>query len=365
MASISINAVSKSFADVGPPALSEVDLEIADGEFIVLVGPSGCGKTTLLRIVAGLENASSGELLIGGSNVSNVPAGERNMAMVFQNYALFPHLTVAENIGFGLKIRGMTKAERAEAVERVALLLGLDPYLDRRPGELSGGQRQRVAMGRAIVRQPAAFLMDEPLSNLDAKLRVEMRAEISQMQRRLNATTIYVTHDQTEAMTMGDRVVVLNKGVVQQVAPPSELYMHPANDFVAQFIGAPTMNMFAGSVVGDRLMVGGAEMPLPERFGGCEGAVRVGARPEHVLVSGPGEGYLEGRVTLTENLGKDVQVHFRLNDIDHAGDNSSSAFVATVDPSEAPAEDSAVSISLVFDKIHLFDRDSGSTLDSP
>ena len=362
MASISLHAVTKRFLDDGPAVLSGVDLEIADGEFIVLVGPSGCGKTTLLRIVAGLETATSGELLIGGSDMSHLPAGDRNIAMVFQNYALFPHLTVAENIGFGLKIRGMPKAERRSMVEEVASLLGLAPYLERRPGELSGGQRQRVAMGRAIVRRPAAFLMDEPLSNLDAKLRVEMRAEISRMQRRLNATTIYVTHDQTEAMTMGDRVVVLNRGVVQQIAPPAELYQSPANAFVAQFIGAPTMNMLAGSVSGGRLAVGAADIPLPDRFEACSGPVLVGARPEHIGVADPGEGHFKGRVALVEHLGKEVQVHFEIGPV---GDEDSYVLVATLDPGEVPSEGSKASIVLDVDHIYLFDRDSGARLPAP
>jgi len=341
MASISLHAVTKRFLDDGPAVLSGVDLEIADGEFIVLVGPSGCGKTTLLRIVAGLETATSGELLIGGSDMSHLPAGDRNIAMVFQNYALFPHLTVAENIGFGLKIRGMPKAERRSMVEEVASLLGLAPYLERRP---------------------AAFLMDEPLSNLDAKLRVEMRAEISRMQRRLNATTIYVTHDQTEAMTMGDRVVVLNRGVVQQIAPPAELYQSPANAFVAQFIGAPTMNMLAGSVSGGRLAVGAADIPLPDRFEACSGPVLVGARPEHIGVADPGEGHFKGRVALVEHLGKEVQVHFEIGPV---GDEDSYVLVATLDPGEVPSEGSKASIVLDVDHMYLFDRDSGARLPAP
>ena len=368
MASISLSAVTKRFDDVGPPALSEVDLDIEDGEFIVLVGPSGCGKTTLLRIVAGLETATAGELFIGGSDISGVPAGDRNIAMVFQNYALFPHLTVAENIGFGLKIRGMSKAERRTTVEKTASLLGLSPYLERRPGELSGGQRQRVAMGRAIVRQPAAFLMDEPLSNLDAKLRVEMRAEISRMQRRLSATTIYVTHDQTEAMTMGDRVVVLNKGVVQQIASPADLYRHPANAFVAQFIGAPTMNMLVGSITGGRLAVGTAQLEVPERFESAAGPVLVGARPEHVGIVGVGSGHINGHVVLVEHLGKEVQVHLEIGiplDIADARGDAPEAFVATVDPGEAPVEGSDVDLVIDLDQVHLFDRDSGLALTRP
>lgn len=375
MASISFQSVTKRFDSSAPAALSEVNFEINDGEFIVLVGPSGCGKTTLLRIVAGLETATNGKVLIDGSNVSNVSAGDRNMAMVFQNYALFPHLTVAENIGFGLKIRGINKTQRRAKVEEVAASLGLSPYLDRRPGELSGGQRQRVAMGRAIVRQPAAFLMDEPLSNLDAKLRVEMRAEISRMQRRLNATTIYVTHDQVEAMTMGDRVVVLDKGIVQQIASPAELYQNPANSFVARFIGAPTMNTLVANVANSRLTIGHAEVDLPERFGVGDGPVLVGARPEHVHVYGAGsesgvaQGHLRGTVVLAEHLGKEVQVHMSVEgmngsvpDEDKNTANVSEVFVAAVDPSKAPLEGDDVEIVLNLDQIHMFDLDSGLTL---
>lgn len=375
MASISFHSVTKRFDNSAPPALSEVDFEIDDGEFIVLVGPSGCGKTTLLRIVAGLEVATKGKVVIGGSDISNVSAGDRNMAMVFQNYALFPHLTVAENIGFGLKIRGMNKTQRREKVEEVAASLGLSPYLDRRPGELSGGQRQRVAMGRAIVRQPAAFLMDEPLSNLDAKLRVEMRAEISRMQRRLSATTIYVTHDQVEAMTMGDRVVVLDKGIVQQIASPAELYQHPANSFVARFIGAPTMNTLVANVANSRLAIGHAEVAVPERFGVAEGPVLVGARPEHVHVfeSGRGnddaQGHLRGKVVLAEHLGKEVQLHMTVENMNGSPPGKESAkvevsevFVAAVDPSGAPIEGAEVEIVLNLDQIHMFDLDSGLTL---
>ena len=310
MASVTLEAISKRFDADSPEALSTVSLDIDDGEFIVLVGPSGCGKTTLLRIVAGLESATKGRVLLGGDDISGVRPGDRNIAMVFQNYALFPHLTVAENIGFGLRIRGASKADRRPRVAEAAQLLGLKEYLDRRPGELSGGQRQRVAMGRAIVRNPAVFLMDEPLSNLDAKLRVEMRAEISRLQKALAATTIYVTHDQTEAMTMGDRVVVLDRGVVQQVAAPAELYERPANVFVARFIGAPTMNLLRSTVRGGGLYVGERGMP------GCgsivpsaDGDVLLGARPEHVRIVAVGstEALITGEVALVEHLGKEAQ----------------------------------------------------------
>ena len=366
MASISLENITKRFADDGPEALSTVDLDISDGEFIVLVGPSGCGKTTLLRIVAGLESATEGRVLVDGQDISNVRPGDRNIAMVFQNYALFPHLTVAENIGFGLRIRGASKAERRPRVAEAAELLGLGKFLDRRPGELSGGQRQRVAMGRAIVRNPAVFLMDEPLSNLDAKLRIEMRAEISRLQRKLAATTIYVTHDQTEAMTMGDRVVVLDEGVVQQVAGPAELYRRPANVFVARFIGAPTMNLLPGIWRDSALHVAGRQVQQDgERVIECDdGDVLLGARPEHVRIvaSAAPDAVITGRVVLVEHLGKEAQVHLDVDDEVNAADGGS--FVATVDPADAPHQGSTVGVGLDLDMTHFFDPQSGAALRS-
>ena len=247
MASIAIRSVSKRYRD-GTQAVSEFDLEIADGEFMILVGPSGCGKTTLLRMIAGLEEISSGQIAIGDRVVNELEPRQRDIAMVFQNYALYPHMTVAKNMGFALKRAGVPAAEIERKVQDTAELLGIAEQLQRRPANLSGGQRQRVAMGRAIVRDPAAFLMDEPLSNLDAKLRIQMRAEVLRIQRRLRATTVYVTHDQTEAMTLGDRLAVMRHGVMQQVGSPEELYERPVNAFVAGFIGAPSMNFLAGEI---------------------------------------------------------------------------------------------------------------------
>ena len=366
MASISLESITKRFTDDGPDALATVDLKIDDGEFIVLVGPSGCGKTTLLRVVAGLESATEGRVLLDGRDISNVRPGDRNIAMVFQNYALFPHLTVAENIGFGLRIRGASKAERRPRVAQAAELLGLGEFLDRRPGELSGGQRQRVAMGRAIVRNPAVFLMDEPLSNLDAKLRVEMRAEISRLQRKLAATTIYVTHDQTEAMTMGDRVVVLDQGVVQQVAGPAELYQSPANAFVARFIGAPTMNLLHGTWRNGVLYV--ADRPVEEegrRNVQCDdGKVLLGARPEHIRIvpSSGREAVITGRVVLVEHLGKEAQVHLDVDDTVTASEGR--PFVATVDPADSPDQGAKVGIGLDLRMMHFFDPESGASLRS-
>ena len=259
---VAFNDVSVTYPGMAHPAVSGVDLEVAEGEFLVLVGPSGCGKSTCLRAVAGLEPVSSGSILIGERDVTRVPAKDRDVAMVFQNYALYPHMTVAENMGFALKIAKTPKAEIARRVTEAARLLDLTDYLDRRPKALSGGQRQRVAMGRAIVREPAVFLMDEPLSNLDAKLRVQTRTQIATLQRRLGTTTIYVTHDQVEAMTMGDRVAVLRDGVLQQVATPDELYQSPVNAFVAQFIGSPSMNLVEVPIVDGGVDLAGCQVPV-------------------------------------------------------------------------------------------------------
>src|SRR5215218_6486300 len=261
MAEVILEGVTKIFPG-GTVAVDDVDLEIADGELLVLVGPSGSGKTTVLRLTAGLEELSDGDIRIGDRVVNDLHPMDRDIAMVFQSYALYPHMTVRENIGFGLKLRHRPKAEIRDRVERAAEKLGLTDLLERKPAQLSGGQRQRVAMGRAIVRDPAAFLMDEPLSNLDAKLRVQMRTEVSRLQQRLGTTMIYVTHDQTEAMTLGDRVAVMRAGVLQQVATPMELYNHPKNLFVAGFIGSPAMNFFGAELRGDALVTPFGDVPL-------------------------------------------------------------------------------------------------------
>ena len=328
LAEVVFEDVAKVYPD-GTRAVSDMDLEIRDGEFMVLVGPSGCGKTTALRMVAGLEAISEGVLRIGEQVVNHVPSRDRDIAMVFQSYALYPHLSVRENIAFSLKLRGEKKEERERRVERAAKVLGLEEHLDRKPRSLSGGQRQRVAMGRAIVREPNAFLMDEPLSNLDAKLRVQVRAEISELQSDLGVTTIYVTHDQTEALTMGDRVAVMRKGELQQVAPPQELYDRPVNLFVAGFIGSPSMNMLAATLErdGDELVAnfGAQRLPLDreavdahpglQAYEGRE--VVVGIRPEDLEDRGLAEHagadrcHLIGEVTLREALGSEIIVHFR------------------------------------------------------
>jgi multiple sugar transport system ATP-binding protein len=329
VAGVAFDGVTKTYAD-GTTAVQDLDLEIADGEFMVLVGPSGCGKTTALRMVAGLEEISGGVLKIGDRVVNHVPSRDRDIAMVFQSYALYPHLSVYDNIAFGLKIKKVPKEEIERRVADAARILDLEPYLKRKPRALSGGQRQRVAMGRAIVREPAAFLMDEPLSNLDAKLRVQMRAEIAGLQRDLGVTTIYVTHDQVEAMTMGDRVAVMRKGELQQVAEPQTLYDHPVNLFVAGFIGSPAMNMIEATLArsnGSLTATAGSQtITLPEdtlqerpRLAEYDGrAIVLGIRPEDLEDAAlapdtPADHRLRGDVTLTEALGSEIMVHFTMD----------------------------------------------------
>jgi multiple sugar transport system ATP-binding protein len=306
-------------------AVKDFTLDVAEGEFMVLVGPSGCGKTTALRMVAGLEDITSGLLRIGGKVVNDETPKERDIAMVFQNYALYPHMTVAENIGFALKLRKLPKADIAAKVKQTAEILGLTDWLDRKPGQLSGGQRQRVAMGRAIVREPSVFLMDEPLSNLDAKLRVQMRAEVQRIQRRINVATLYVTHDQVEAMTMGDRVAVMRSGTLQQVDHPQTLYDHPDNVFVAAFIGSPAMNLYEATMSEDARAVklGSQTLPLPDdlfearpgltRYGSKK--VVLGVRPEHLPAAHDGATgpTLVGNVDLIEALGSELVIHFTID----------------------------------------------------
>ncbi|NLV77762.1 MAG: sn-glycerol-3-phosphate ABC transporter ATP-binding protein UgpC [Rhodococcus sp.] len=308
MASVTFDKATCLFPGSGTPAVDALDLEIEDGEFLVLVGPSGCGKSTSLRMLAGLEQVHSGRILIGDRDVTGQDPKERDIAMVFQNYALYPHMSVAENMGFALKLAKTPKAEIRERVTEVAKMLDLEQYLDRKPKALSGGQRQRVAMGRAIVRQPQVFLMDEPLSNLDAKLRVQTRTQIAQLQRRLATTTVYVTHDQVEAMTMGDRVAVLAKGLLQQCASPRVLYNRPANVFVAGFMGSPAMNLFTLPVVDRGVMVGDVHVPVPRDVLGqvTESEVVLGIRPEHLEIADRG---LPVDVQVVEELGSDAYVY--------------------------------------------------------
>ena len=329
MAGVTFEDVSKIYTD-GTRAVSDMDLEIEDGEFMVLVGPSGCGKTTALRMVAGLEHISEGVLRIGDRVVNHVPSKDRDIAMVFQSYALYPHLSVYENIAFGLRLKKVAKDEVDRRVQEAARILGLEPFLKRKPRALSGGQRQRVAMGRAIVRQPQAFLMDEPLSNLDAKLRVQMRAEIAKIQSDLGVTTVYVTHDQVEAMTMGDRVAVMRKGELQQVASPQDLYDHPVNLFVGGFIGSPAMNMveatlqssngaLVANVGSQRVALGQETLSQRPALRDYEGRlVILGIRPEdledaELAIDLPAERQLHGEVVLREALGAEVMVHFTID----------------------------------------------------
>ena len=333
MAGVTFDAVTKRYPD-GTTAVNHLDLAIRDGEFVVLVGPSGCGKTTALRMVAGLEEITEGVMMIGDRVVNYVPSRDRDIAMVFQSYALYPHLSVRENIAFGLKVKKLPKDEIERRVQNAARVLGLEPYLKRKPRALSGGQRQRVAMGRAIVREPAAFLMDEPLSNLDAKLRVQMRAEIAGLQRDLGVTTIYVTHDQTEAMTMGDRVAVIRKGELQQVDDPQRLYDHPVNLFVGGFIGSPSMNMieatlqrqnggFAADLGEQSLAVSPDALAARPGLAAYAGrTVVVGIRPEDLedaslVPDTPPDRRLNGTIELTEALGSEIMAHFRI-DAKHA-----------------------------------------------
>src|SRR3954470_3174282 len=330
MAGITIERVSKVYGD-GTLAVDDLNLAVGEGEFVVLVGPSGCGKTTALRMVAGLEEITEGTVHVGERLVNDLPPKDRDIAMVFQNYALYPHMSAFDNIGFGLKMRGVPKREIEQQVVRAAKVLGLEDVLRKKPRTLSGGQRQRVAMGRAIVREPRAFLMDEPLSNLDAKLRVEMRAEITRIQRDLGVTTMYVTHDQTEAMTLGDRVAVMSKGVLQQLASPQELYDRPVNLFVAEFIGSPPMNVAEAELVRDdgslRVRFGeSAELVVPPpvlearpALGAYEGhKVVVGIRPEDMEDAAFVEGDLDGRtftavLDIREDMGSEVLVHFTVD----------------------------------------------------
>jgi len=312
MAPVQIRGVRKAFGSI--EVIHGVDVAIADGEFVVLVGPSGCGKSTLLRMLAGLENITAGEIRIGERVVNNVPPKERDIAMVFQNYALYPHMTVAANMGFSLKLRGAPKSEITVRVRRAAEILGLIPLLDRFPRQLSGGQRQRVAMGRAIVRDPQVFLFDEPLSNLDAKLRVAMRTEIKELHQRLQTTTVYVTHDQIEAMTMADKIVVMHDGVVEQIGAPLELYDNPSNLFVAGFIGSPAMNFLKGTIRANGQAEfagpGGIRLPLADAPAGSDGRPAIyGVRPEHFTIADDG---VEAEIQVVEPTGSEIQVAARI-----------------------------------------------------
>jgi len=355
VAQVSFQDATRVYRGAERPAVDGLNLDIADGEFLVLVGPSGCGKSTSLRMLAGLEEVDGGRILIGQRDVTTIAAKDRDIAMVFQNYALYPHMTVAANMEFALKIAGVGKDERDRRVRDAAALLDLTPYLDRKPRALSGGQRQRVAMGRAIVRQPQVFLMDEPLSNLDAKLRVQTRTQIASLQRRLGVTTVYVTHDQTEALTMGDRIAVLKDGVLQQVGTPRDLYERPVNVFVAGFIGSPSMNILPSDFVDGGVRFGTTVVPVPHRTPG--GAVQVGVRPEDLVLVGSDSGGLPVEVDLAEELGADAYLY---GHTEHAGQRVD--VVVRVDGRSHPVPGEVVMLSLKADHVHLFDPGTGERL---
>ena len=358
MASVTFDNATRLYPGGTRPAVDKLNLEIADGEFLVLVGPSGCGKSTSLRMLAGLEEVNSGRILIGDRDVTDVPPKDRDIAMVFQNYALYPHMTVAENMGFALKIAGVNKEERAARVLEAAKLLDLEEYLTRKPKALSGGQRQRVAMGRAIVRQPQVFLMDEPLSNLDAKLRVQTRTQIASLQRRLGVTTVYVTHDQTEALTMGDRIAVLKDGVLQQVGTPRDLYETPTNVFVAGFIGSPAMNLFPADLTegGVRFGTAVAQLDRDVLQAASGGKVTVGVRPEDLTVAGSGEG-LQVEVDVVEELGADGYLYGHTE-----VDGQRVDIVARVDGRSHPEAGERIVITPAAQHLHAFDLETGERL---
>jgi len=349
MASIDVESVGKVYTG-GVRAVTDIRLNIADGEFIVLVGPSGCGKSTLLRMIAGLETISEGEVKIGARVVNEVEPADRDIAMVFQNYALYPHMTVYNNLAYGLKNRGTPKAEIDARVAEAARMLEITQYLERKPRALSGGQRQRVAMGRAIVRKPAAFLFDEPLSNLDAKLRVSMRGEIKRLQRRLGTTSIYVTHDQLEAMTLADRLVVLNGGRIEQIGAPLEVYHAPASTFVASFIGSPAMNLVKGELYGDKLAIGPAMIAL-NGFAPTSGAVTIGVRAEDLRIAREDEEALPFRLEYTEELGAQRLIHGTVGD---------QQITAAVSPEIALSPDMRIAIDAK--RLHFFSIDTGKRL---
>ncbi len=364
MATVTFEHVSKLYGQV--KAVDDLSLEINDGEFMVLVGPSGCGKTTSLRMIAGLEDISLGTLRIGDRVVNDVAPKDRDIAMVFQSYALYPHMTVRDNLAFGLKLRHVPREDIERRVKEAAQILDLGPYLDRKPKALSGGQRQRVALGRAIVREPAVFLMDEPLSNLDAKLRVQTRAEIARLHQRLKTTIVYVTHDQVEAMTMGNRIAVMSDGRLQQVGTPQELYDYPVNRFVAGFIGSPSMNFMDVSATGTdgsgKLEAPGVMIPVPDRFReamrSAGGSLVAGIRPEHFELGEVADGSsasVVGVAEVVEYLGNEELLHVTMADRD---------LVAIVDSSQRVRPGQKVTLRVPLDKVYVFNRESGLTLDA-
>ncbi|KQY58743.1 ABC transporter [Aeromicrobium sp. Root495] len=383
MATIEMKHIVKKYGD-GFPAVNDVSIDVADGEFLILVGPSGCGKSTLLRMIVGLEDITDGDMLIGGERVNDLAPRDRNLSMVFQNYALYPHLTVYENIAFPLRLAKVSEKEIDEKVREASKTLDLDEHLERKPANLSGGQRQRVAMGRAIVREAKAFLFDEPLSNLDAKLRGQMRTEIARLQKKLGITTVYVTHDQTEAMTLGDRVAVMKRGVLQQLASPRELYEQPVNLFVAGFIGSPPMNFLPATVEGTEVTLPFGTFPLPadkaERTAG-KGLLMAGVRPEHfedVSVIGEGEvdssRTFKAHIDVREWLGDqqyayvpyeaEATVQDQLKELARESDSDSlrTQLVVSLDASSKAEEDADTTLFIDTDQMHLFDPSSGENL---
>jgi len=373
MATVTFENATRIYPGNDRPSVDALNLEIADGEFLVLVGPSGCGKSTSLRMLAGLEDVNAGRILIGDRDVTDVQPKDRDIAMVFQNYALYPHMTVHDNMGFALKIAGTPKAEIDKRVREAAKILGLTEYLDRKPKALSGGQRQRVAMGRAIVRKPKVFLMDEPLSNLDAKLRVQTRTQIASLQRSLGVTTVYVTHDQTEALTMGDRIAVLKDGVLQQVGTPREMYDHPANDFVAGFIGSPAMNLGQFTVKGDVATVGAAKIQLSKATLDAitpedGGKVTIGFRPESLdVVSAQDEHSIPVRLSFVEELGSDAYIYGELVGAEESeaklgSGEDSSQIIVRVPPRTAPEPGETVYVRIRPGQEHIFSASTGKRL---
>jgi multiple sugar transport system ATP-binding protein len=364
MATVTYDEATRIYPGATRPSVDKLNLDIGDGEFLVLVGPSGCGKSTSLRMLAGLEDVNQGAIRIGDRDVTHLAPKDRDIAMVFQNYALYPHMSVADNMGFALKIAGEDKAKIRERVLEAAKILDLEQYLDRKPKALSGGQRQRVAMGRAIVRSPQVFLMDEPLSNLDAKLRVQTRAQIASLQRRLGVTTVYVTHDQVEAMTMGDRVAVLKDGLLMQVDSPRRMYDHPDNVFVAGFIGSPAMNLLDVAVENDCLVFGSSNVPVPrDALSGAGSAqdsvgrrITVGVRPEDMRLVGEGEG-ITTVVNMVEELGADAYLYgtARVNDEEHD-------IIARVDGRRPPRKGDVVHLAPEPHHLHLFSTETGQRL---
>ena len=374
MATVTFDKATRIYPGSDKPAVDQLDLEIQDGEFLVLVGPSGCGKSTSLRMLAGLEDVNSGRIFIGDKDVTDVQPKNRDIAMVFQNYALYPHMTVRENMGFALKIAGTPKAEIAQRVEEAARILDLEPYLDRKPKALSGGQRQRVAMGRAIVRKPQVFVMDEPLSNLDAKLRVQTRTQIASLQRELGVTTVYVTHDQTEALTMGDRIAVLAGGLLQQVGTPQEMYERPANEFVAGFIGSPAMNLGKFKVEGNVAKLGTAEVPLSQATLDAmvpedEGKITIGFRPEGLeVVSAETENTIPIEVEFVEELGSDAYIYGHLagastgHGLRSGSEGKGEQLIVRVPPRTAPKPGGVIHTRIKAGQQHNFSASTGDRL---